>query len=103
MKPKTIITIILIAFVAVSAVWLIASEINKAGMQKAAGNTNPEIATQTDATEPQPLVTTIQTGTTLTEQSVINAPKQSEVEVQSEPKKKDNAYVIAYYFHTTRR
>jgi hypothetical protein len=103
MKPKTIITILLVAFVTVSAAWLIASEINKAGMQKAASNTNPEIAATTDNLEVQPLVTPNQTSTTLTEQPTTVEPKQNEAEVQSEPKKKDNAYVIAYYFHTTRR
>lgn len=103
MKPKTIITIVLFAFVAVSAAWLIVSEINKAGIQKVTSSTNPEIATRTDVTEGQPLVTPNQTSTTLTEQPTTDAPKQNEVEVQSEPKKKDNAYVIAYYFHTTRR
>jgi hypothetical protein len=103
MKPKTIITIVLIAFVAVSAVWLIASEINKAGMQKAASNTNSEIATKTNNSEGQPLTMPSQTSPTPTEQPTIDAPKQSEAEAQSQPKKKDNAYVIAYYLHTTRR
>jgi len=103
MKPKTIITIVLFAFMAVSAAWLIVSEINKAGIPKAASNANPEIAIQTDATEGQPLVTPNQTNNTTLEQPTTDAPKQNEVEVQSEPKKKDNAYVIAYYFHTTRR
>jgi hypothetical protein len=103
MKPKTIITIVLIAFVAVSAVWLIVSEINKAGMQKAASNTYPEIATQTDATEPQLLVTPNQASSTPTEQPTIDAPKQSDVEAQPKAKKDDDAYVVAYYLHTTRR
>ncbi len=103
MKPKTIITVVLIAFVAVSAVWLIMSEINKAGMQKAASNANVEIANQTNAAIEQPLVTPNQTSATPTEQTTIDMPKQDDTAAETQPKKKDNAYVIAYYFHTTRR
>ncbi len=102
MKPKTIVTIVLLAFVAVSAIWLIANEVNKPGVPKTSGDSNQDPAAGTEVIAEKPLVEPIvpQTGSTVIPST--EEPKPGDVE--SKPNRKaDNAYVIAYYLHTTRR
>jgi len=102
MKPKTIITIVLIAFVAVSAVWLITSEMNKpapakttvAQDEKPAEVSEPDTATMENATQSQGSTTDI---------SKTESPTSEEPKVAKEEPKKEKAKVVVTFFQTTHK